>query len=114
MNEREFAVACAQVLDNHKASDIVILDVSEVFLLASCFVIGTTRNQRHMRAISDALDSFLKENKKQKLGVEGRNEGGWLLYDIGDVIVHVFLEADRELYDLEMLWGDAPRIDWTT
>jgi ribosome-associated protein len=110
MNDQKFAVACARILDSHKASDIVILDVSEVFLLASFFVIATVRNQRHLRAISDALDDFLKENKKKKLGVEGRNESGWLLYDVGDVIVHVFLEDDRELYDLEMLWGDAPKI----
>ncbi|TET39594.1 MAG: ribosome silencing factor [Planctomycetota bacterium] len=112
MNDQKFAVACARILDSHKASDIVILDVAEVFLLASYFVIATARNQRHLRALADELDTYLKENEKQKLGVEGRDEGGWLLFDIGDVIVHVFLEDDRELYDLEMLWGDAPQIKY--
>ncbi|MHC4663440.1 MAG: ribosome silencing factor [Planctomycetota bacterium] len=113
MDQKEFALACAQTIDKLKASDIVILDVSEVFLLSSCFVIATARNPRHLRALTDELDRLVKKSGKKKLGVEGLDGSGWVLYDCGEIIVHLFLGEDRGLYDLEMIWGDAPEIEFT-
>ena len=69
-----------------------------------------------MHAIADEVNLLLKRDRgNARLNVEGyRTEGNWLLTDYGDVVVHVFTAPGRELYDLEQLWADAPRIKWNS
>lgn len=62
--------------------------------------------------MAETLMGFFKENQVTRIGIEGGNEGKWLLLDYGYIIVHLFLEEARQFYDLELLWGDAPTVSW--
>ncbi len=93
------------------ASDIVALDVHEVVSFADVFVIASGRSDRQVRSIADGIVEAIKKRGGQVGGVEGADEGRWVLIDLGDVIVHVFQKQTREDYDLERLWSDAPRVD---
>jgi ribosome-associated protein len=88
----------------------VALDVSALTSIADVFVIATGTSDRHARAIADAVVEEASRRGRQVLGVEGYEDARWLLIDLGDVIVHVFLPEVREAYDLERLWSDAPSL----
>jgi ribosome-associated protein len=108
------AVSAAKCADEMRAKDIVVLDLTALTSIVDFFVIATATNQRQMHAIADEVNRLLKRDRgNARLNVEGyRTEGNWLLTDYGDVVVHVFTAPGRELYDLEQLWADAPRIEW--
>ena len=93
-----------------EASDIVLLDVQEQTSIASYFVIATVNNERQARAIEeDLLQQLRIEQNVRPLNIEGigGNNGGWVLLDYGDVIIHLFTEEARTHYDLEELWSEA-------
>jgi len=93
-----------------KAVDVVVLDVGELTSIADVFIICSGRSNRQVSAIADHIERDLKKHKIRPLSVEGANEGHWVLMDYGNVIIHVFYESARNLYDLEGLWADARRI----
>lgn len=93
-----------------KAERPVVLDVRELTSFAEVFVLLGGRSDRHVRSIADAIEKALKDRGERAIGSEGTEEGRWILLDYSDVIVHVFGPEARELYDLERLWGDAPRL----
>jgi nicotinate-nucleotide adenylyltransferase len=93
-----------------KADKPVILDIHKLTSYADCLVIMSGSSRRQVRAIVDQVVKALKANGDIPLGVEGGEEATWMLIDSNDVIVHVFDPDARELFDLEGLWGDAPRI----
>ncbi len=95
---------------DRKAEDVVALDVREVASFADTFVLATGTSDRHVRSVADAVQSALKETGEKPLGVEGYDDGLWVLIDYGDVIVHVFQRELREHYDLERLWSEASEI----
>jgi ribosome-associated protein len=105
------AVRIAKAAVDRKAEDLVALDVSAVASFADIFILATGGSDRHVRAIADAVEDAVEELGEQPLGIEGYDEGRWLLLDLGDVIVHVFQPDVREDYDLERLWSEAPRLD---
>ena len=109
---RQIAVAAAKACDSKKATGIVILDVRKLTSIADYFVVCSVGNERQARAISDGLRVSLKEIGERELGVEGVNDGKWILQDFGIIVVHVFLDSQREFYDIEGLWADALRIKW--
>jgi ribosome-associated protein len=90
---------------------VVGLDVSEVVSFADVFVILTGRSDRQVRAIADAIEEAMIRCGERSIGVEGYDEGRWVLMDLSDVIVHIFQEEVRDRYDLERLWSDAPTLD---
>jgi len=94
-----------------KAEQIVVLDMREVSGFADTFVIASGRSDRHVRSISDAIVHALRDKDDAPLGVEGQDEGRWVLIDANDSIVHVFDPETREAFDLERLWSDAPLLD---
>jgi len=94
-----------------KATDIVAMDVREVTSIADTFLIMTAASSRQVSAIAEAIREVLQREGETPLGVEGYTEGRWLLFDLNDIIVHVFIPEMRALYDLERLWHDAPRIE---
>ncbi|MBL8850544.1 MAG: ribosome silencing factor, partial [Planctomycetaceae bacterium] len=77
------------------------------------FVIGTGNSRRQMHAIAGEVRKVLKRYGSKRLGLEGLDSSKWIVQDFGDVVVHLFTEEARGLYDLEHLWGDALRVDWT-
>lgn len=103
----------ADALFSKKGTDIVLLEVEDLFILSDVFVIVTGTSRPHVQALADHLEESLKNSLDVKpLRVEGRTQGEWVLVDYGDIIVHIFQGAPREYYSLERLWGDAERIAW--
>jgi len=98
------------VLDK-KALDPVVLDLRPITLVADFFVIGSGRSDVHRRAIADGLIEAFASRGLRPVGVEGYSDTRWILVDFGDVVAHIFAPEEREFYDLERLWGDAPRRD---
>ena len=94
------------------ARDVTVLDVRKLVDFADFFVICTGINERHIRGMVEELGHTVSDRGLPRLGVEGTTEAKWVLLDLRDVIVHVFTEQARSFYDLEMLWGDAPKVDW--
>lgn len=111
---RPLALAAAKGCDDMKATDVVVLDVRKLTSISDYFVVCSVGNERQGRAIADDLRVSMKELGERELGVEGINDGKWILQDFGAVVVHVFHEAHREFYDIEGLWADAPKIKWKT
>lgn len=93
-----------------KAQNLVVLDVGDLTSIADVFIICSGRSNRQVNAIADAAVASLKKHKIKPLSVEGTREGHWVLLDYGHVIIHVFYEPIRKLFDLEGLWADAKRI----
>ncbi len=101
----------AEAALDRKAIDLVALDVSELTSYADTLVLATGTSDRHTRSIVDAIREAGSQRGEKPLGVEGYDEGRWVLIDFGDVIVHVFQEAVRKNYDLERLWSDADELE---
>jgi ribosome-associated protein len=95
----------AKVAIDKKAERVLVLDLEDQSSVAEHFVICSAQNDRHVRAIADALQEFRKPRT-----VEGLTEGRWVLLDYGDILVHVFLDPIRDFYRLEDLWSHARRI----
>jgi len=96
-----------------KAEEPIVLDMRKLTAYADTFIILSGRSDRQVRSIADAVVHALKSNGEQPLGIEGLDDGNWVLIDCNDAIVHVFDPETRERYDLERLWRDAPRLDLT-
>lgn len=95
---------------DRRAEMPIVLDVRKLTAYADIFVIVSGRSDRQVRSISDAIVQVLKANGDQPLGVEGLDDGNWVLIDCNEAIVHVFDPETRDRYDLERLWRDAPRL----
>ena len=101
--------ALALALDK-KALDPVLLDVRELCSFCNYQLVVSGRSDRQVDAIADGIAAGLKAEGLRPLGAEGARSGQWSLLDYGDFVVHVFLHAAREHYNLEGLWSDAPRV----
>jgi len=97
----------AEAALDRKAEQVVALDVRELTSYADTFLIATGNSDRHARAIADAITEAARRHGEKPLGVEGYEEGRWVLIDLGDVVAHVFQADVRAEYDLERLWSDA-------
>ena len=88
---------------------MVILDMKEMSNVTDFFVIASGSSGRQVQAVADAIEEILTRRKARLRQVEGYEDALWVVLDYGDVIAHVFLQEKREFYDLEHLWGLAPR-----
>lgn len=107
---RDVALALAGVGMEKKAVGIEILDVASKVDYADILVIMTGRSDRHVSSIASGLEAAMRERGVPAVSVEGLTASTWVLLDFGDVVVHVFQEDTRRLYDIEGLWIDASRI----
>ena len=107
---RERARRLAEAARDRNAENVVALEVGRLTSFADAFVLATAGSDRQARAVADAVTEAMQQAGSKPLGVEGYEEGRWILIDGGDVIVHVFVREAREHYDLDRLWGDAPKI----
>jgi ribosome-associated protein len=111
MDSRKLALLCRELADNKKADDIVILDVRALSSVTDYFVIASGSSEPHLRAIVDEITDKLREDfGLRPKAVDGTLQAAWIVLDYFDVIVHVMRQDVRDRYDLETLWGDAPRI----
>jgi len=108
----EFAKLTARIAEQNHAEDILILDLRGISSVADFFVIATGTSDRQMRAIADQIEQEGKAMGQRPYGVSGYENGTWILVDYVDVVAHLFDPERRRYYDLELLWGDAPRVDW--
>jgi ribosome-associated protein len=111
MDSRKLALLCRELADNKKAEDIVILDVRKLSSITDYFVIASALSEPHLRAVVDEIiDKLRQDHDLRPKAVDGRLPAPWLVLDYFDVIVHVMRADVRDRYDLEGLWGDAPRV----
>jgi ribosome-associated protein len=104
------ALLAAQAALDKKASEVEILDVTGKVDYADFLVLMTGQNERHVAAIADTVEELLGKQGFRAISVEGLPRGQWVLIDFVDVVVHVFQEDSRALYDLDGLWMDARRV----
>jgi ribosome-associated protein len=109
-DSRKIALLAAQAGLDKKASGVEIVDVSGKVDYADYLVLMTGQSDRHVAAIAQSVDDFLSRNGHAAISVEGLPKANWVLIDLVDVVVHVFLEEARSLYDLDGLWMDARRV----
>ena len=97
--------------ESKKATDIKVLDLTGITSFADYFVICTGANQRQIQAIGDEVGMRLKKAGELPISVEGYIQAEWLLYDYGDLLVHIFSPKARDYYDLERLWRSARTVE---
>jgi ribosome-associated protein len=111
MDSKKLALLSREFADNKKGEDIVILDVRELSSVTDYFVIASGTSEPHLRAIVEEIRDQLREKHQLRpRAVDGTLRATWIVLDYFDVIVHVMRQDVRERYDLETLWGDAPRV----
>jgi ribosome-associated protein len=111
MDSKKLALLCRELADNKKAENIVILDVRKLSSITDYFVIASGTSEPHLRAITNEVtDKLRDEYELRPRAIDGDNQATWQVLDFFDVIVHVMRADVRDKYDLESLWGDAPRV----
>ena len=107
------ALIAAGAASAKSGDDIVVLDIADIISIIDVFVLVSASNTRQVRTIVESVEDALRDHDGSKpIGVEGMNDATWVLLDFGDIVVHVFLEETRAYYDLDRLWGDAPRLQF--
>ena len=110
----ELVTAIAAAAEERNATDIVVIDMADDSSIADHFVICTARSTIQVRAICDHAEDEATLVGREPISREGLEFAHWALVDYGDVVLHVFLEDTRAVYDLERLWHRAPRRDWNS
>lgn len=108
---REMAKIACQALNEKKAEDLRIIEISEISPLADYFIIATGSNTNQIQAMVDAVDEALAKTGHSPKQIEGNRNSTWILMDYRDIIVHIFSKEDRLFYDLEKIWTDGKRIE---
>lgn len=109
---RELAIAAARISRDDNAEDMVVLDLRGISPVADYFVICTGTSDRQMRSIADDIAGHGRTVGQNVWHIAGRETAEWILLDFVDVVVHIFDQPHRSYYDLEMIWGEAPRVRW--
>ncbi|MBQ8053779.1 MAG: ribosome silencing factor [Lachnospiraceae bacterium] len=98
-------------LEEKKAADIRVIDISEVSVLADYFIIANGSNRPQIQALSDEVSEKMEKAGAVLKQTEGYENANWILLDFGDVIVHIFNQENRLLYDLERIWRDGKQVN---
>jgi ribosome-associated protein len=106
----KLAQLCCHALDEKKAEDLRVLDVSAQSSITDCLVLATATSEPHMRALRIELEKALDGAQVHILGVESAQESGWTVVDAFDVMVHIFTRETRARFALENLWKDANEV----
>lgn len=107
----ELVRTCCRVLDDKKASALTVLDVSEQSSITDYLILATATSEPHLRALRIELEKTFDAANVRLVGEETAQESGWLVLDAFDVMVHLFLQSQRERFALERLWRDAVEVD---
>jgi len=110
ISSREKALLCARIAEDYKAQRIAVLFIAELCNFTDYFVICSGQSTKQVQGIADHVEEEMRKVGYRSLGIEGWKDGRWVLMDYDDVIVHVFHDPVRDIYDLESLWADAPNL----
>ena len=110
MQTNELSNLVINVLEDNKAQDITVMDVSPHTDIADEFIICTATSTRHASALADKVVVAAKTQQHPPLGVEGQESAEWILIDLADIVVHIMLQSTREFYSLEKLWNMAENV----
>lgn len=111
MKSNELAKIALAALEDKKAEDIKIIDISEVSVMADYFLIASGSNRNQIQAMADNVEELLAKEGVHPRQIEGYQTANWILMDFNDIIVHIFNEEDRLFYNLEKIWLDGKLID---
>ncbi|MCG2774735.1 MAG: ribosome silencing factor [Desulfobacterales bacterium] len=111
MRALDKAKLCLKIIRERKAIDPVLFEVGKLVSITDYFLIASGNSSRQIQAIARHLQRRMREQGFRPDGIEGEQEGHWVLMDYGDVVIHLFYQPIREFYDLEGLWIEAPRMD---
>ena len=111
MTAKELAKIAVNALEDRKAEDVTVIDISEISPIADYFIIANGTNQNQLQAMRDAADEALYKAGVKVQQVEGNQNSTWILMDYGDIIIHIFSKEDRLFYDLERTWSDGKIVD---
>lgn len=107
MTTKELTKLICKALDDKKAIDVTVLDISAVSVMADYFIVASADNINLLHALQNETDRICYENGVKCKSVEGNRSSTWILMDYEDIIVHLFMEEDRTFYDLERIWKDG-------
>ena len=108
----QLAIELARIADGDRCEDIVILDLRGLSPVTDFFVVASGSSDRQMRTTAEHIVEYGKRIGDRHYSITGMDTANWILVDYVHVVVHIFTPQHREYYDLELLWGDAPRIEW--
>lgn len=111
MEAKELAKLVITALEDKKAEDIKVIDISDVSVIADYFIIANGSSKTQVHALANNVDEICGRAGYPVKQMEGYESASWILMDFGDVIVHVFSKEDRLFYDLERIWRDGKIID---
>jgi ribosome-associated protein len=111
IDAKKKTLLCVNASLEKKATNLVVMNVSEISFFADYFVICSGASDRQVQAIASAVQEKMKKNGLLPMGVEGEKNGLWVLMDYDDVIVHIFYEPVREFYGIEKLWSEAAKVE---
>ncbi len=112
-NSKEMANIAITALEEKKAKDVKILDISDVSVLADYFIIASGSNHNQVQAMADEVQERLSRAGYESKQVEGYQTANWILMDYQDLIIHIFDEENRLFYDLERIWRDGKLVEKT-
>ena len=107
---KKMARIAVQALEDKKAEDLTILDISGVSVIADYFIIASGNNRNQVQAMADNAEEALGRAGYEPKQIEGYQSANWILMDYKDIILHIFSEEDRSFYDLERIWRDGKQI----
>lgn len=110
-NIKELAAMAIAALEDKKAEDIRMIDISDVSVLADYFIIANGSNRSQIQALSDAVEERLGKAGYPVKQMEGYDNANWVLLDFGDIMIHIFDRENRLFYDLERIWRDGKIVD---
>ena len=111
MTSKELTKLAVAALEDRKAEDVTVIDISEISPIADYFIIANGTNQNQLQAMLDAADEALYKAGVKVPQIEGTQSSTWILMDYGDIIIHIFSKEDRLFYDLERTWRDGKVVD---
>lgn len=111
MDSKKLALLCRDLAENRKAENVAVLDVTKLSSVTDYFVVASGTSEPHLRAITDEItDKLRDEHGLRPRAIDGTLQTAWVVLDYFDVIIHVMKADIREKYNLEGLWGDAPKV----
>ncbi|MBF1174494.1 MAG: ribosome silencing factor [[Eubacterium] sulci] len=107
MSSKDIAMKLAELLNSKRAEDIVVIDIAEKSSFADFLVVASGTSDRHIESLIDDVEDLAAQDGVPTKGIEGKNGTGWILLDLGDVIVNIFSREMRSKYNIEKVWADC-------